>query len=520
MHPELLRCLKCYDKKNLTHDLLAGLMVAIIALPLSIALGLQSGASLQTGILTAIVAGFFISLLGGSRYQIGGPTAAFVVIILGYLTDPQIGFTGLALATLGAGVLLILLGFFKAGRLVRYIPYPIVIGFTTGIGITLLTGQLKDLLGLTLPQGTGGGFVDKISAYVQSIGTLNGWTLAVGGLTIALIYFLPRISKKLPAAFCAIIIATLATLMLDALTGGNAGIATIGSTYGEVKAEFKGIDLSGLSSISVGKLILPAVIIAFLCAIESLLSATVADGMTGAEHDPNQELVGQGVANIASALAGGLPATGAIARTAAGINNGAKSPLTGIFHALFLLVMYVVLMPVVRFIPLAGLAAILITVSIHMANFPVFLRLTTFGVRDGIVLIVTCLLTVFFDLTYGVIGGLLLCIALNAQNLQHPIQIVAENENSRKVTAKAEGRLYFLSVNRLCDYVLGQAKKENAYDAVELDLSGVQRMDVTSAERLAKLARKVENGGMSLTLLHMTDVVQRRYDRFRREILD
>lgn len=519
MRPELLRCLKDYEKKNLIHDLVAGLMVAIIALPLSIALGLQSGATLQTGILTAIVAGFFISLLGGSRYQIGGPTAAFVVIILGYLTDPQIGFTGLALATIGAGALLILLGLFKAGGLVRYIPYPIVVGFTTGIGITLLTGQIKDLLGLTLPQGAGGDFVGRLSAYAQNIGTLNGWTLAVGALTIALIYLLPKISKKLPAAFCAIVIATLVTLGLDALTGGDAGIPTIGSAYGEVKAEFKGMDLSGLSSVNAGSLVLPAIIIAFLCAIESLLSATVADGMTGAEHDPNQELVGQGIANIASAMAGGLPATGAIARTAAGINNGAKSPLTGIFHALFLLVMYVVLMPVVRFIPLTGLAAILITVSIHMANFPVFLRLATFGVRDGIVLIVTCLLTVFFDLTYGVIGGLLLCILVNGQNLLRPIRIAAENAAGRSISAKVEGRLYFLSVNRLCDYVLSLTEGEKPYEEVELDLSAIARMDVTSAERLAKLARKARRKGIAFRLQNAGEAAQRRYDRFEREIL-
>ena len=470
MKPELFRCLKHYDKKNLSHDLLAGLMVAIIALPLSIALGLQSGATLQTGILTAIVAGFFISLLGGSRYQIGGPTAAFVVIILGYLSDPAIGFTGLALATIGAGLLLVLLGLIRAGGLVRYIPYPIVIGFTTGIGITLLVGQVKDLTGLTMPAGAGSDFISKLSAYAQSIGTVNLWTLAVGALTIALIYLIPKLSKKLPAAFCAIIIATLVTLALDALTGGSSGIATIGSTYGDVRAEFKGIDLSGLGSLQFGKLILPAVIIAFLGAIESLLSATVADGMTGAEHNPNQELVGQGVANIASALAGGLPATGAIARTAAGINSGAKSPLTGIFHALFLLVMYLVLMPIMRYIPLTGLAAILITVSIRMASFPLFLRLTTFGVRDGIVLIVTCLLTVFFDLTYGVVGGFILCCLLNARNHAAPVRVLSEEAQDDKLTMKLGGNLYFISVNKLVDQA---SRRLESYDEVVLDLAQI-----------------------------------------------
>jgi SulP family sulfate permease len=513
--PELFRSLKGYKREYLLSDLMAGLMVAIIALPLSIALGLQSGATLQTGIITAIVAGFFISFLGGSRFQIGGPTAAFVVIILGYLSDPQIGFAGLAIAGIAAGVLLILMGVFKAGGLVRYIPYPIVIGFTTGIGITLLTGQLKDLLGLTLPAGTGSEFIHKVIAYAQNITTANIWTAVVGVITIALIYLIPRINKKIPAAFCAIIIATFITIAIEAITGG-ADIATIGSTYGDVKAEFNFIDLSGIASVNFGKLVVPAVIIAFLCAIESLLSATVADGMTGTEHNPNQELIGQGVANIASSLCCGLPATGAIARTAAGINNGAKSPLTGIFHALFLLVMYVVLMPVVRYIPLTGLAAILITVSINMANFRVFARLATFGVRDGIVLATTCLLTVFFDLTYGVIGGFILCTIINLGNILRPAKIAEEQPMDDGIVARIEGRVCFMSINRLHDYA---AKKAEEHGSVTLDMANVDRIDVTSAERLAKLEKKLRSRGKALSLANSAAAVEKRYNRFVEEIL-
>ncbi len=514
MRPELFRSLKTYDKKDLPRDLMAGLMVAIIALPLSIALGLQSGATLQTGILTAIVAGFFISLLGGSRYQIGGPTAAFVVIILGYLTDPQIGFTGLALATVAAGVLLIILGFCKAGGLVRYIPYPIVIGFTTGIGVTLLTGQLKDLTGLTMPAGAGGNFVGKLVGCVQGAATIDPWTLAVGLGTVALIYLIPKLSPKLPAAFCAIVIATLAAAALNAFCAAD--IATIGSTYGDVKAEFNGIDLSGLGSVSFGKLVLPAFVIAFLCAIESLLSATVADGMTGAEHDPNQELVGQGVANIASALCGGLPATGAIARTAAGINNGAKSPLTGIFHALFLLVMYLVLMPVMKFVPLTGLAAILITVSIHMANFPVFLRLFTFGAKDALVLAATCLLTVFFDLTYGVIGGFLLCCVINLPALLSPAKVTGRETWADRVSLRLAGKLSFLSVAAIQDRA---AKEAEEVERVELELSGVSALDVTAMERLGKLSKKLAAKGKELTLVGLSPALDDRFARFRRELL-
>lgn len=515
MKPELLRSLQHYDKRDLGSDLLAGLMVAIIALPLSIALGIQSGATLQTGILTAIVAGFFISLLGGSRYQIGGPTAAFVVIILGYLQDPQIGVTGLALATLGAGALLIVLGFCRAGGLVRYIPYPIVIGFTTGIGVTLLTGQLKDLTGLTMPQGTGDGFVGKLVGLVRGADTIDLLTLAVGLGTVALIYLIPKISKKLPAAFCAIIIATLATLVLNTWVEG-AAIETIGSKYGQVKVQFHGIDLTGLGSVSYGKLVLPALVIAFLCAIESLLSATVADGMTGAEHDPNQELVGQGVANIASALCGGLPATGAIARTAAGINNGAKSPLTGVFHALFLLVMYVVLMPLMGFVPLAGLAAILITVSIHMANFPVFFRLTTFGARDCLVLVVTCLLTVFFDLTYGVIGGFILCCLIYLPRLLRPGKVFATDQQEDKTTVKLVGKLCFMNVVGIQDYAL---KQGGGRRELELEFFDVTALDVTAAERLGKLGKKLRAQGKSLSLTGLSPALQKTFDRFQREIL-
>ncbi len=515
MRPELFKSLKGYKKTDLINDLMAGLMVAIIALPLSIALGLQSGVTLQVGIMTAIVAGFFISLLGGSRYQIGGPTAAFVVIILGYLQNPQIGITGLALATIAAGAILIVLGFLKAGSLIRYIPYPIVIGFTTGIGITLMTGQVKDLLGLTLPADTGSEFLHKVIAYAENIGTTNFYTLIIGAVTIGLIYALPKVSKKIPASFAAILVATLLTLVFDLITHGSSGIATIESTYGNVKAEFKLIDLSGIDSIHIPSLILPAIVIAFLCAIESLLSATVADGMTGSTHSSNQELIGQGAANIFSALLGGLPATGAIARTAAGINNGAKSPLTGIFHALFLLVMYVVLMPVVKFIPLTGLAAILITVSIKMANFPVFLRLASFGIRDGIVLIVTCLLTVFFDLTYGVIGGFALCVLINIQNIVRPAKIVKEEADEKTVTMHVEGRVYFISVCRLISVI---EKRAAEYNHIVLDLAAVSRIDVTSAERLSKLDSQLNRAGKNLALVNAGSAIHTRYHRFIKEI--
>lgn len=411
MKPELFNSLRNYKGSYLVGDILAGLLVAIIALPLSIALGIQSGATLQQGIMTAIVAGFFISALGGTKFQIGGPTAAFVVILVGYISDPEIGFSGLQIATIFAGILLLILGFCRAGKLVQYIPFPIVIGFTTGIGITLMVGQLKDFLGLTVTT-SGHSFVDKVSGYFSALGTTQIGALIVGIITLLLIIFIPKLNKKLPSAFIAITITTLGVFILQKATSSTLGIATIGSTYGDIKAEFNFIDFASFADVKWTKLITPVIVIAFLCAIESLLSATVADSMANTKSNPNQELVGQGVANIFSSLFGGLPATGAIARTAANIKGGAKSPLAGIFHAIFLLLMYLILMPIVKYIPLASLASVLIMVAVNMSNFKGFFRLMKFSVIDTIILIVTCLLTVFFDLTYGVIGGLILTVIL------------------------------------------------------------------------------------------------------------
>ena len=354
MKPELFNSLKNYKKKYILNDLLAGLMVAIIALPLSIALGIQSVPGevsqngIQFGIITAIVAGFFISFLGGSRFQIGGPTAAFVVILYGYLLDPNIGILGLAISGIMAGGILILLGLLRVGNVMKLFPYPITIGFTTGIGVTLLIGQIKDLCGLKPEAATEA--IHKVINYGKAISTFNGWTFLVGVIGLLCVILLPKISKKIPSALVAIIVCTLATLLLNKVAGAD--IATIGSTYGEIKAGFFPIDFSLVGNLQFSSLITPAIVIAFLCAIESLLSATVAGGMTGTTFNPNQELVGQGVANICSSLLGGLPATGAIARTAAGIENGAKSPLTGMFHAVFVLIMYFDLMGVLGFIPL------------------------------------------------------------------------------------------------------------------------------------------------------------------------
>lgn len=507
MKPQLITALKGYDKKSLMGDLMAGLMVAIIALPLSIALGIQSvpaevsGMGIQYGIITAIVAGFFISALGGSRHQIGGPTAAFVVILYGYIANPEIGLLGLAIAGVMAGVILVLLGLFRAGNVMKFFPYPITIGFTTGIGVTLLIGQIKDLCGLT---ASGTEAIHKLISYVENIATFDPATFLVGLVGLACVIGLPKVSKKIPSAFVALIACTAVTFIMNGLCG--ASVATIGSTYGEVKAGFFPVDLTNIGNVNLGALIVPAVVIAFLCAIESLLSATVASGMTGVPFDANQELVGQGVANVFSSLLGGLPATGAIARTAAGIENGAKTPLAGMFHALFVMIMYFALMSVVQYIPLAVFSAILISVAINMSRFPLFAKLLRFGVRDVIILVATCALTVVFDLTYGVIGGVIITFIVNAGAIKRGLTLTCED-----ATVKASGAICFLNANKVADS-LNAALKEGA--TVTLDLTDVDGVDQTALEKLSGCVKKAKANGKAVLLAGANDRTKARLERF------
>jgi len=511
MKPQLFLSLKDYKKKDLFSDLMAGLMVAIIALPLSIALGIQSVPSevssngIQFGIITAIVAGFFISALGGSKHQIGGPTAAFVVILYGYLANPEIGVLGLALAGILAGVLLIAMGYLKIGNVMKFFPYPITIGFTTGIGITLLIGQIKDFCGF---EASGTEAIHKLISYAQNISTFDLATFCVGVLGLLCVILLPKLSKKIPSAFVALIVCTGATLLLNNFAG--ASVATIGSKYGEVKAGFFPIDFSSIENVKFTALIVPAIVIAFLCAIESLLSATVASGMTGTSFDPNQELVGQGAANIFSSLLGGLPATGAIARTAASIENGAKSPLAGIFHALLVLIMYFALMNVVKFIPLAVFSAILISVAINMSRFPLFLKLTKFGIRDVIILLVTCVLTVVFDLTYGVIGGVIVTFIANAKNFSIGLKI-EKNESVETPTLTAKGTLFFLNANKLVEAL---EKEFETAETVIVDMSGLERIDETAMEKLVVFNRKIKAQGKNIDLVGYNEKIQKRFDKF------
>ncbi len=405
--PQLFATLKNYSKKQFTTDLLAGIIVGIVALPLAIAFGIASGVTPEKGIITAIVAGLLVSVLGGSKVQIGGPTGAFIIIIYGIIQ--QYGFEGLTIATLMAGVFLIMFGVLHLGTIIKYIPYPIVVGFTSGIALTIFTTQIKDLLGLTM-ENVPSDFVEKWIAYVGSLPTIDWWSAGVGIGSVALIVLWPKLTRssalgKLPGSLIAIIVMTVAALLLKQYAGVTT-IETIGDRFSisNVLPEAK---MPVLSWEVIKGLVSPAITIAILGAIESLLSATVADGVIGARHSSNTELIAQGVANLASPLFGGIPATGAIARTMTNINNGGRTPVAGIVHAAVLLLIFLFLMPLAQYIPMACLAGVLVIVSYGMSGWRSFFSIMKNPKSDVIVLWVTFLLTVIFDLTIAIEVGLI-----------------------------------------------------------------------------------------------------------------
>jgi len=406
--PKLFSTLRNYDRRQFTTDLLAGVIVGIVALPLAIAFGIASGVTPEKGIITAIVAGLIVSFFGGSKVQIGGPTGAFIIIIYGIIQ--QYGFEGLTIATLMAGVFLIMFGVLHLGTIIKYIPYPIVVGFTSGIALTIFTTQIKDLLGLTM-QFVPSDFVEKWIAYFQQLDTLDPWSMGVGIGSVAVIALWPKIARfnsvlaKLPGSLIAIIVMTIAALLLKNEMGITS-IETIGDRF-SISNQLPGAVVPELSWEVIKGLVSPAITIAILGAIESLLSATVADGVIGDRHDSNTELIAQGMANLASPIFGGIPATGAIARTMTNINNGGRTPIAGIIHAAVLLLIFLFLMPLAQFIPMACLAGVLVIVSYNMSGWRSFLSILKNPKSDVIVLWVTFLLTVIFDLTIAIEVGLI-----------------------------------------------------------------------------------------------------------------
>ena len=419
--PRLLSELRHYNKAKFAADLMAGLIVGIVALPLAIAFGIASGVSPSQGILTAIIGGFIVSALGGSRVQIGGPTGAFIVIIYGIVSDPNLGLSGLMLATMLAGIFLILLGVCHLGTIIKFIPYPIVVGFTSGIAVTIFTTQIKDLFGLTIAGKMPGDFLSKRLVYFQSFDTVDWVTTAVGVLSILIIALTPKVSKKVPGSLVAIIVMTIGVYFLNTYT--DMKVLTIGDQFGEIKASIPSLQVPNLSWESVKSLFPTAMVIAVLGAIESLLSATVADGVCGDHHNSNQELIGQGVANLCTPLFGGIPCTGAIARTMTNINNGGRTPVAGIIHAAVLLVIFLVLMPLAAYIPMSCLAGVLVIVSYNMSGWRTFMQLMKNPKSDVIVLFITFLLTVIFDLTIAIEVGLLIACLLFMKRMAESTQI-------------------------------------------------------------------------------------------------
>ncbi|SFK86475.1 sulfate permease, SulP family [Porphyromonadaceae bacterium KH3CP3RA] len=403
--PALFQSLKTYSKEKFFADLMSGLIVGVVALPLAIAFGIASGVTPEKGIYTAIIAGFIISFLGGSRVQIGGPTGAFIVIVYGIVE--QYGVQGLAIATVLAGIMLLAMGFLKLGAVIKFIPYPIVIGFTSGIALTIFSTQIKDFFGLTTP-ALPSGFIEKWGVYLQHFDSINWWAALIAVVSVAIIVFTPKISKKVPGSLVALVVMTLAAYLIKTY-GGVTTIETIGDRF-IINSQLPDMEQIPLNLESIRLLSPVAFTIAMLGAIESLLSATVADGATGHKHNSNMELIAQGAANIITPFFGGIPATGAIARTMTNINNGGRTPVAGIVHAVVLLLIVLFLGDLTRHIPMACLAGVLVVVAYNMSEWRTFVSLTRQSKSTMGILMTTFLLTVIFDLTIAIGVGLMLAI--------------------------------------------------------------------------------------------------------------
>ncbi|WP_303155488.1 sulfate permease [uncultured Prevotella sp.] len=437
LKPQLLTSLKTYNRQTLTADIMAGIIVGIVALPLAIAFGIASGVTPEKGIITAIISGFIISLLGGSKVQIGGPTGAFIVIIYGIIQ--KYGIEGLMIATVMAGVFLLLFGLLKLGTIIKYIPYPIVVGFTSGIAVTIFTTQIKDLFGLTI-ESVPSDFIEKWGCYISHFSTADLWCSIVGILSVVIIALTPKVSKKIPGSLVAIIVMTVAALILKNYFGVTT-IETIGDRF-SVSSAIPDAHMPAMTWDTIKSLVAPALTIAVLGAIESLLSATVADGVIGAHHNSNTELVAQGLANIASPIFGGIPATGAIARTMTNINNGGKTPVSGIVHAIVLLLIFLFFMPLAKYIPMACLAGVLVIVSYGMSGWRSFLALMKNPKSDVTVLLITFFLTIIFDLTVAIEVGLIIACLLFMKRVSEITDVKAVtdeiNEESDMIKDNAE----------------------------------------------------------------------------------
>ncbi len=513
--PKLFSVMKHYTKQQLIKDVIAGIIVAIIALPLSIALAIASGVRPEQGLYTAIFAGFFISFLGGSRVQIGGPTAAFVVIVYGIVQ--QYGVEGLVVATILAGIIMILLGLLRLGSLIRYIPYTITVGFTFGIAVTIFVGQWKDFFGLSMGS-VPSDFVDKIRAYMEAIDTIHVPTLLIGVLALAIQIFWPKVTDKIPGSLVAIVVTTL-IVQLGNLDISTVGVLQGGKTNYVIDPSFPSFGLPRVSFNTVKNLLSPAFTIAILASIESLLSCVVADGMIGSRHKSNAELIGQGVGNIASGLFGGIPATGAIARTAANIKNGGRTPIAGMVHAVTLLVILLVLMPFASLIPMTTLASVLIMVAYNMSGWREFGRLCKRAPKsDIIVLVLTFLLTVFFDLVVAIEIGMVTAALLFMKRMSEVSHIEGwkyidddeeEDENDPNhiglkpvpkdtLVYEISGPMFFAAA----DTFMGIATTKKTKKVI-LRMRSVPAMDVSALHTLTEVHAKCKKKGITLIFSHI-----------------
>lgn len=500
-----------FSKEQFFKDLIAGIIVAIIALPLSIALGISSGVSPEKGLITAIIAGFIISLLGGSRVQIGGPTGAFVVIVFGIIQNH--GVDGLIIATFMAGIILVLFGLLRFGSLIKYIPYPITVGFTSGIAVTLFSTQVKDFLGLSMTK-TPSEFIPKWEAYISHMNTTNLYTLAIGLLALIILIFWPKINKKIPGSLIALIVTTLVVFIF------NLPVATIGSQFGKISSNIPMPHIPNLNLNTLKALIGPAFTIALLGGIESLLSAVVSDGMIGDKHNSNAELISQGIANMGSSLFGGIPATGAIARTAANVKNGGRTPISGIVHSITLLLIMLVFMPLAKFIPLTTLSAILIIVSYNMSEWRTFKAILKAPKSDIAILLTTFFLTVLFDLVIAIGIGMVVSMCLFMRRVATSIEVNELNENDCSDKSNIDtdmenlkvgenvlvydirGHLFFGAVDTFMNTM-----KEINDDAkvLVLRMRHTKTLDVTGYKQIKNIALSCKSRNMTLIISELQE---------------
>lgn len=422
--PKLWSAMRHYNSKKLQADLIAGVVVGIVALPLAIAFGIASGVSPTIGLITAIIGGFMVSAFGGNSVQIGGPTGAFIVIVYGIIA--RFGLEGLAVATFMAGLILVLMGLFKLGTVIKFIPYPIVVGFTAGIALTILSTQVNDFLGMGL-RDLPGDFISKWGVYIRNFDRIDLPTLVVALVSLAIIIVTPKISKRLPGALLAIILVTAGVFVLKTFDPSLA-VTTIGDRFGGMSTDLPEVHGFALTMENINLLLPSAFTIAVLGAIESLLSATVADGVTGSKTSTNTELIGQGMANIVVPFFGGIPVTGAIARTMTNITNGGRTPVAGVVHAIVLFLIFIFLMPLINYVPMACLAAVLVMVSYNMSGWRTIAGMLRNPKSDISVMVVTFLLTVVFDLTIAIEIGLLLAVVLFLRRVMENTEIRVYSE--------------------------------------------------------------------------------------------